>query len=48
MLTLPIPIPNEENKLSQILFSHFFYGASKGFMKALRFEAPHRRVKIKI
>ena len=45
ILTLPVPIPDEEKKLSQIFVFTLLCGASKGFMKALkvfikRFEAP--------
>ena len=44
-LTLPVPIPDEEKKLSCIFIFALLCGASKGFMKALRafkkpFEAP--------
>ena len=52
-LTLPAPIPDKEKKLTQIFIFTLLCGASKGFMKALKafikpFEAPQRRVKIKI
>ena len=40
-ITLPIPIPNEEKKSSQIFIFTLLCGASKGFM-------PQRSVKIKI
>ena len=50
-LTLPVPTPDEEKKLTSIFIFIFFCGASKGFMKALKafiktFEAP-QSVKIK-
>ena len=35
-LTLPIPIPDEEKKLTWIFILTVLYGASKGFMKALK------------
>ena len=54
-LTLSIPIPDEEKKLTLIFIFILLCGASKGFMKALKalkafiktFEAPQRSVKIK-
>ena len=53
ILTLPVPIPAEEKKLSEIFIFTLLCGASKGFMKAFKafikpFEAPQRSVKIKI
>ena len=33
-LALPVPIPDEEKKLSEILFFTLLCGASKGFIKA--------------
>ena len=52
-LTIPVPIPEDERKLTQIFIFTLLCGASKDFMKALKvfqkpFEAPHRCVKIKI
>ena len=52
-LTLPVPIPDEEKKLTQFFIFSLLCGASKGFMKAIKvfiklFEAPQRIVKIKI
>ena len=35
-LNLPVPIPDEEKKLSWIFIFTLVYGASKGFMKALK------------
>ena len=51
-LTLTVPIPDEEKKLSQIFIFTLLCGASKGFMKAFKafikpFEAP-QSVKTKI
>ena len=51
-LTLPVTIPDEEKKLTQ-LFNHTSFEVSKGFIKALKafikpFEAPQRTAKIKI
>ena len=53
ILTLPVPILDEEKKLSQIFIFTLLCGVSKDFMKALNafakpFEAPQRSVKIKI
>ena len=53
MLTLNVPIPDKVKKLSKIFIHTLPFGASKGFMKALKafikpFEAPQRSVKIKI
>ena len=48
------PNPGRREKISlKFLFSYFFVGPQKGFMKALKafikpFEAPQRSVKIKI
>ena len=52
-LTLPVPIPDEKKKLSQIFIFTFLCGTSKGFMKTLKafikpFAATQRSVKIKI
>ena len=52
-LTLPVPIPDEEKKVTEIFFLAFLCGASKDFMKAFKafikpVEAPQRSVKIKI
>ena len=51
VLTLPVPIPDEEKKLK--FFFRILCGASEGFTKALKafikpFEASQRSVKIKI
>ena len=51
-LTLPVPIPDEEKKLTQTFIFTLICGASKVFMKVLRafikpFEAPQKSVKIK-
>ena len=51
-LIIPVPIPNEEKKLSQIFIFTLLYGAWKHFMKALKafikpIEAPQRSVKLK-
>ena len=35
-LTFPVPIPDEEKKSSEIFLFTLLYGASKGFMKALK------------
>ena len=53
MLTLPVPIPDEEKKLSYIFIFTLLCRASKGFRKALKtfikpFETPERSEKIKI
>ena len=45
ILTLPVPISDEEEKLSYVFIFTLLCGASKGFMKALKaflklFEAP--------
>ena len=53
ILTLPVPIPDKEKKLSQIFIFALLCGVSKGFMKALKafakpFEASQRSVKRKI
>ena len=50
-LTLPVPIQDEESKLTFIFT--LLCGVSKGFMKILKalvtlFETPQRSVKIKI
>ena len=52
-LTPPVPIPNEEKKLTEIFIFQFLCSVLKGFMKALKafiklFQAPQRSVKIKI
>ena len=51
-LTLPVPIPDEERKLTSIFNFILLCGASKGFMKAFKafikfFEALKRSVKLK-
>ena len=51
-LILPIPIPNDEKKLSQIFIFTLLYGAWKHFMKAFKafikpIEAQQRSVKLK-
>ena len=51
-LIIPVPIPNEEKKLSQIFIFTLIYGAWKHFMKAFKafikpIEAPQRSVKSK-
>ena len=50
ILTLPVPIPDKDKKLSQIFIFTLLCGASKGFMKALKVPSvvPQRSVKIKI
>ena len=53
VLTLPVPMPDEEKKLTQIFIFTLLCGTSKGFMKASKafikpFAAPQRSVKIKI
>ena len=35
-LTLPVPIPDEKKKLTEIFIFTLLSGASKGFMKALK------------
>ena len=52
VLTLPVRIPDEEKKLTQIFIFKLLWGASEGFMKALKgfielFEASKRSMKIK-
>ena len=52
LLTFPVWIPALEQKLTQIFIFTLLWGASKGFMKALKafqkpFEAPQKFVKIK-
>ena len=52
ILTLPVPILDEEKKLSQIFIVTLLCDASKVFTKALKafkkpFKAPQRSVKIK-
>ena len=51
-LTLPVPIPDKEKKLTEIFIFTLLYGASEGLMKALNAfiklsEAPQRSAKIK-
>ena len=51
-LTLPVPIPDKETKLTEIFIFTLLYGASEGLMKALNAfikpsEAPQRSAKIK-
>ena len=50
VLTLPVPFPDDEKKLSYIFIFTLPCGASKGFMKVFikPFEAPQRSMKIKI
>ena len=45
-LTLPVPIPDEDRKLTKIFIFTLLCGASKAFIKS--FEAPQRKVKMKI
>ena len=52
-LTFPTPISDEEKKLNRIFLFPLFWGASKGFMKALQafikpFEPRQRSAKRKI
>ena len=49
ILTLLVPIPDKDKKLSQIFIFALLCGASKGFMKALKVPSvvPQRIVKIK-
>ena len=52
-LTPPVPIPDEERKLTEIFIFVLLCGASKGFMKPLKafikpFEAPQISAKINI
>ena len=52
-LTFPTPISDEEKKLNRIFLFPLFWGASKGFMKALQafikpFVARQRSAKRKI
>ena len=35
-LTLPVPIPDEERKLTQIIIFTILCGPAKGFLKALK------------
>ena len=51
-LTLHVPIPDGEKKLTEVFIFTLPDGASKGFMMTLKafikpFEAPQRSVKIK-
>ena len=53
MLTLSVPIPDEEKKLREVFILTLLCGASEGFMKALKafikpFEVPQKSIKIKI
>ena len=53
ILTIFVPILDEEKKLTEIFIFTLLCGALKGFMKALKtlikpFEAPRKRVKLKI
>ena len=53
VLTLPVPIPEEEKKLAEVFVFTLLCGTSKGFMNTQKalikpFEAPQRHVKIKI
>ena len=45
-LILPVPIPDEERKLTQVFILSLLCGASKGFIKF--FEAPQSSVKIEV
>ena len=50
LLTLPVPTPDEEKKLSEIFIFTLLCGVSKGFIKALKafikpFVAPESSVK---
>ena len=52
LLTLPMPIPKEDKRLTEIYIFTLVRGASKGFKKTLKafikpFEAPQTSVKIK-
>ena len=52
-LTRPVPIPEEERKITEISIITLLCGPLKGFMKASKafikpFEAPQRSEKIKI
>ena len=52
-ITLPVPILEEERKITQIFIFTQLCGDSKGFKKVLKaiikpFEAPQRHVKIKM
>ena len=51
--SLPVPIPDEERKLTSIFIFTLLCEASKGYMKALKAfikpsETPKRSMKIKI
>ena len=53
LLPLPVPIPDEEKKLTEIFIFTLLCGALKGFMKAFKafikhFEVPQRSEKLKI
>ena len=53
ILTLPVPITDEERKLPEFFIFTLFCGASRGFMNGLKtfikpFEASQRSAKIKI
>ena len=53
VVTIPVPIPDQEEKLPSIFIFTLLCGVLKGFMKTLKasiklFEAPQRSVKIKI
>ena len=53
MLTLLVPVPDEERKLTKNFIFTLLCAASKGFMNALKAftkpsEAPQKSVKIKI
>ena len=49
-LFIPVPIPDEEKKLTWVFIFTLLCGVSKGLLKAFKepFEAPKRSVKIKI
>ena len=53
VLTLPVPVPDEEKKLRKMFIFTLLCGTSKGFMKALKafielFEATQKSAKIRI
>ena len=52
-LTLPVPIPDEERELTQIIIFTILCGPAKGFFEGFKalhktFEVPQRNIKIKI
>ena len=46
-LTFPVPIPNEERKVTEVFIFILPYGVSKGFAKAFikPFKSPQSKVK---